>query len=58
MRKSERQYNEALKTYNRTAGQLKRHYDVNPVEYLEGVHTVKGVPQDRTGTAASVLYRC
>ena len=43
MRKSERQYNEALKTYNRTAGQLKRHYDVNPVEYLEGVHTVKGV---------------
>ena len=43
MRKSERQYKEAIKDYNRTAGQLKRHYDVNPAEYLEGVHTVKGV---------------
>lgn len=43
MRKSERQYNEALKAYNRTAGQLKRHYNVNPAEYLEGVHTAKGV---------------
>jgi hypothetical protein len=43
MRKSERQYNEALKAYNRVAGQLKRHYDVNPSEYLEGVHTAKGV---------------
>ena len=43
MRKSERQYNEALKAYNRTAGQLKRHYDVNPAEYLEGVKTAKGV---------------
>lgn len=43
MRKSERQYNEALKAYNRTAGQLKRHYDVNPAEYLEGVHTAKGI---------------
>ena len=43
MRKSERQYNEALKQFNRTAGQLKRHYDVNPAQYLEGVHTAKGV---------------
>ena len=43
MRKSERQYKEALKAYNRTAGQLKRHYNVNPAEYLEGVHTAKGV---------------
>ena len=43
MRKSERQYNEALKAYNRTAGQLKRYYDVNPAEYLEGVKTAKGV---------------
>lgn len=43
MRKSERQYKEALKSYNRTAGQLKRHYNVNPAEYLEGVHTAKGV---------------
>lgn len=43
MRKSERLYNEALKAYNRTAGQLKRHYDVNPAEYLEGVKTAKGV---------------
>lgn len=43
MRKSERQYKEALKSYNRTAGQLKRHYDVNPAEYLDGVHTAKGV---------------
>lgn len=43
MRKSERQYKEALKAYNRTAGQLKRHYNVNPAEYLEGVKTAKGV---------------
>ena len=43
MRKSERQYNEALKQFNRTAGQLKRHYDVNPAQYLEGVKTAKGV---------------
>lgn len=43
MRKSEKQYKEALKAYNRTAGQLKRHYDINPVEYLEGVKTAKGV---------------
>ena len=43
MRKSERQYNEALKHFNRAAGQLKRHYDVNPAEYLEGVKTAKGV---------------
>lgn len=43
MRKSERQYKEALKAYNRTAGQLKRHYDLNPAEYLEGVHTAKSV---------------
>lgn len=43
MRKQERQYKEALKAYNRTAGQLKRHYYVNPAEYLEGVKTAKGV---------------
>lgn len=48
MRKSERQYNEALKAYNRTAGQLKRHYYVNPAEYLEGVHTAKGVERALT----------
>lgn len=43
MRKSERQYKEALKHFNRTAGQLKRHYDLKPSEYLEGVHTAKGI---------------
>ena len=43
MRKSERQYKETLKAYNRAAGQLKRHYNVNPEEYLEGVKTAKGV---------------
>ena len=43
MRKSERQYKETLKSYNKTAGQLKRYYDVNPAEYLEGVKTAKGV---------------
>lgn len=48
MRKQERQYKEALKAYNRTAGQLKRHYDVNPAEYLEGVHTAKGVERALT----------
>ena len=36
-------YQKALTSYNRVAGQLKRYYDVNPAEYLEGVHTVKGV---------------
>lgn len=36
-------YQKALISYNRVAGQLKRHYDVNPAEYLEGVHTAKGV---------------
>ena len=48
MRKSERQYKEALKQFNRTAGQLKRHYDVNPADYLEGVHTAKGVERALT----------
>ena len=36
-------YQKALTSYNRVAGQLKRYYDVNPAEYLEGVHTAKGV---------------
>lgn len=36
-------YQKALTSYNRVAGQLKRHYDVNPAQYLEGVHTAKGV---------------
>ena len=36
-------YQKALISYNRAAGQLKRHYDVNPADYLEGVHTAKGV---------------
>ena len=36
-------YQKALISYNRTAGQLKRHYDVDPAAYLEGVHTAKGV---------------
>lgn len=36
-------YQKALTSYNRVAGQLKRHYDVNPAEYLEGVKTAKGV---------------
>ena len=36
-------YQKALASYNRTAGQLKRYYDVDPQSYLEGVHTQKGV---------------
>lgn len=36
-------YQKALISYNRVAGQLKRYYDVNPAEFLEGVHTAKGV---------------
>lgn len=36
-------YQRALSSFNRSAGQLKRYYDIEPEKYLEGVHTVKGV---------------
>lgn len=41
-------YQKALASYNRTAGQLKRYYNVNPAEYLEGVKTAKGVERALT----------
>lgn len=36
-------YQRALSSFNKSAGQLKRYYDINPESYLEGVKTVKGV---------------
>ena len=36
-------YQKALSSFNRSAGQLKRHYDIKPEKYLEGVHTAAGV---------------
>ena len=36
-------YQKALSSFNRSAGQLKRYYDITPEKYLEGVHTAAGV---------------
>ena len=36
-------YNEALRHFNRVGGQLKRHHNIDPASYLEGVHTEKGI---------------
>ena len=43
MTKKQREYKQALTTFNRVAGQLKRRHDINPAEYLEGKTTAKGV---------------
>lgn len=36
-------YQKALTAFNRSAGQLKRYYDITPSKYLEGVKTAAGV---------------
>lgn len=44
MRRSEQQYREALRAFNRSAGQLKRWHNINPEEYLNAESkTEKGV---------------
>lgn len=44
MRKKERLYNEALKKFNRSAGQIKRyHPDIDTGEFLEGAGTARAV---------------
>lgn len=44
MRKKERLYNEALKKFNRSAGQIKRyHPDIDTGKFLEGAGTAKAV---------------
>ena len=42
MRRQSR-FKQAMTAYNRTAGQLKRYYDVDPAKYIEGKTTVRGV---------------
>ena len=36
-------FRQAMTAYNRTAGQLKRYYDVDPAKYIEGKTTARGV---------------
>lgn len=36
-------YKAALQHFNRVGGQLKRHHNIDPASYLEGVHTQKGI---------------
>ena len=36
-------YKAALTHFNRVGGQLKRHHNIDPASYLEGVHTQKGI---------------
>ena len=36
-------FRQAMTAYNRTAGQLKRYYDVDPAKYIEGKTTTAGV---------------
>ena len=43
MTKKQREYRQALATFNRSAGQLKRRHDIDPATYLEGKTTAKGV---------------
>lgn len=42
-RQAQNAYNEAMKSFNRSAGQFKRKHDIDPSEYLNGVTTAKGV---------------
>ena len=37
------EYKAALTHFNRVGGQLKRHHNIDPASYLEGVHTEKGI---------------
>lgn len=43
MTKRQREYKQALATFNRAAGQLKRRHGIDPATYLEGKTTAKGV---------------
>lgn len=36
-------FKEALTHFNRVGGQLKRNHDLDPADYLKGVHTIKGI---------------
>lgn len=42
-RQAQNAYNEAMKSFNRSAGQFKRKHNIDPSDYLEGVTTAKGV---------------
>lgn len=41
-------FRQAMTAYNRTAGQLKRYYNVDPAKYIEGKTTVRGVERALT----------
>ena len=41
--KRQSKFRQAMTAYNRTAGQLKRYYDVDPAKYIEGKTTTAGV---------------
>lgn len=43
MTKKQREYKQALATFNRVAGQLKRRHELNPSSYIEGKKTARGV---------------
>ena len=43
MTKKQREYKQALATFNRAAGQLKRRHDIDPETYLSGKTTARGV---------------
>lgn len=43
MTKKQREYKQALATFNRAAGQLKRRHDIDPANYLSGKTTARGV---------------
>lgn len=43
MTKKQREYKQALTTFNRAAGQLKRYHNIDPATYLEGKTTARGV---------------
>lgn len=43
MTKKQREYKQALATFNRAAGQLKRRHDIDPATYLSGKTTARGV---------------
>lgn len=43
MTKKQREYKQALATFNRAAGQLKRRHNIDPATYLSGKTTARGV---------------
>ena len=42
MRKAEREYQKALTSFRRSAGQYRKRYGIDTSSYLEGVHTKRG----------------